>query len=380
MTYSFLIAPILIAAAVLLGHEGQVRFGEVAIPGAVVTAVQDDRKFQTVTDAEGRYVFPDLGTGPWTLLIDAPGFETARREGVAASDTSVQWELKMMPLIELEGNEARGFSDTPSEPTLQTSVPGAEAADRLLINGSVSNGASTPFALANAFGNNRRRGRSLYTGTIFISGNNSILDARPFSLTGQETPQPDYRRIQTSITVGGPFQIPGLFRNGSFSISYNRTQNRDASIQTAQVPTLSQRNGDLSDISSAIVDPSTGAAFDGNVIPVDRISPQAKALVDLYPYPNFHGGGLYNYQVPLLGITHGDNVQGAINNFTVSNADRLTGTFTIQSTRSDNPDLFGFTDNNRNFNVAAAVNWTHRFTQRMSGTIRYQFSRRATET
>ena len=380
MTYSFLIAPILIAAAVLLGHEGQVRFGEVAIPGAVVTAVQDDRKFQTVTDAEGRYVFPDLGTGPWTLLIDAPGFETARREGIAASDTSVQWELKMVPLIELEGNEARGFSDTPSEPTLQTSVPGAEAADRLLINGSVSNGASTPFALANAFGNNRRRGRSLYTGTIFISGNNSILDARPFSLTGQETPQPDYRRIQTSITVGGPFQIPGLFRNGSFSISYNRTQNRDASIQTAQVPTLSQRNGDLSDISSAIVDPSTGAAFDGNMIPVDRISPQAKALVDLYPYPNFHGGGLYNYQVPLLGITHGDNVQGAINNFTVSNADRLTGTFTIQSTRSDNPDLFGFTDNNRNFNVAAAVNWTHRFTQRMSGTIRYQFSRRATET
>src|SRR5688572_11565524 len=299
MKYSLVIVSILITAlAGSLRHEGLVRFGEVPIPGAVVTATQLDQKFRTITDADGRYTFPELSSGAWTIQVEMPGFETARREGVSTSGTEVvRWELKMLPLLQMEGNQAVGFSDTQTSPTLQTSSPSEDAGDRLLINGSVNNGASTPFALANAFGNNRRRGRSLYTGTIFVTGNNSILDARPFSLTGQETPQPDYRRIQTSITVGGPFQIPGLFRNGSFSISYNRTQNRDASIQTAQVPTLSQRNGDLSDISSAIVDPSTGAAFDGNMIPVDRISPQAKALVDLYPYPNFHGGGLYNYQV-----------------------------------------------------------------------------------
>jgi hypothetical protein len=382
MKYLVVIAPILMMAlAGFPRHEGVVRFGEVPIPGAVVTATREDQKFRTVTDAEGRYAFPELASGQWTVQVEMPGFETARREGISTSDTEVvPWALKMLPLLQTEGNQPVGFSDTPPSPTLQTSSPSDEAADRLLINGSVNNGASTPFALSNAFGNNRRRGRSLYTGTIFVTGNNSILDARPFSLTGQNTPQPDYHRLQTSITVGGPFQIPGLFRNGSFSITYNRTQNRDAGIQTAQMPTVAQRNGNLSETATEIIDPLTGSPFEGNVIPPDRISPQAKALLDLYPLPNFIRGSRYNYQVPLLAATHGDNIQGALNNFTLTSADRLTTTVGIQSTRSDSPDLFGFTDASRGFNIAAAVNWTHRFTQRMSGIIRYQFSRRSTET
>jgi hypothetical protein len=382
MKYSLVIAPILMMALTgSLRHEGMVRFGEVPIPGAIVTATQEGQKFLTVTDAEGRYAFQELGSGQWTVQVEMSGFETARREVVSTSDTEIlPWELKMLPLLQMEGKQAVGFSDTPSTPTLQTSSPTDEAADRLLINGSVNNGGATPFALSNAFGNNRGRGRSLYTGTILVTGNNSILDARPFSLTGQDTPQPVYHRLQTSITVGGPFQIPGLFRNGSFSITYNRTQNRDASIQTAQMPTVAQRNGNLSQATTEIIDPLTGAPFEGNVIPSDRISPQAKALLDLYPLPNFIRGSRYNYQVPLLAATHGDNVQGALNNFTLTSTDRLTTTVGIQSTRSDTPDLFGFTDANRGFNIAAAVNWTHRFTQRMSAIIRYQFSRRSTET
>src|SRR4029434_2811071 len=66
------------------------------------------------------------------------------------------------------------------------------AADGLLINGSVNNGAASPFAQLPGFGNNRNAGRSLYTGGIGASLDNSALDARSYSLTGQDTDKPSY--------------------------------------------------------------------------------------------------------------------------------------------------------------------------------------------
>src|SRR6185436_19704977 len=165
-------------------------------------------------------------------------------------------------------------------------APSAETADRLLINGTVSNAASSPFALSRAIGNNRNRGRSPYNGNISVVGANALLDARSFSLTGQDTPKPAYNRLQSSMTVGGPFQIPGVFRNGTFSVSYGRAQNRNASIQTAQMPTAAERLGDLSRTTSPIVDPLSGSAFSGNTIPLGRITSQARALLDLYPMLN----------------------------------------------------------------------------------------------
>jgi hypothetical protein len=181
------------------------------------------------------------------------------------------------------------------------------------------------------------------------------------------------------LTFGGPFQIPHLFRNGSFSVSYGRTQNRNASLQTVQMPTAAERAGDFSSSSSPILDPATGAPFSGNVISPGRISSQAKALIALYPLPNFSGAARYNYQAPVLGVTHGDNLTGSISNFAINNSNRLTGNVGIQSNRSDNPDLFGFTDTNNTSGINGNLTWTHRFTQRVSGTIRYTFNRTVTE-
>jgi len=370
------------SAAVAAEHHGQVRFGQVPIPGAIVQAKQGDKTLRVLTAPDGSYVFPDLGDGSWTVQVEMPGFEPDQREIVTPRDTAaVQWDLKMLPIGGMRSGAAPGFPvGVASSPALQIVTPSAETQDRLLINGSVSNGASTPFALAAGFGNNRRPGRSLYTGAFSVNGNNALFDARSFSLTGQNTPRPSYNRMNSTLTVGGPFQIPGVFRNGSFGVSYNRTQNRNATLQTVQMPTPAERAGDFSNIPSAILDPTTGLPFSGNVIPQNRISPQAKALVALYPLPNFNGNGRYNYQLPVLGVTHADNVSGSINNFTINNSNRLTGNVNIQSSRSDNPDLFGFTDTGNTSGVNGNVTWTHRFTQRVSATIRYAFSRTVTET
>src|SRR6185503_7747646 len=119
------------------------------------------------------------------------------------------------------------------------------------------NGASTPFALQRAFGNVRAP-RLPYRFNFSLNGNNAVLDARSFSLTGQDTPKPNYSRIGSSISVNGPFQIPHVFRMGQFNASYNRTQNRNASVQAAQMPTAAERAGDFSASSTIVVDPISG--------------------------------------------------------------------------------------------------------------------------
>jgi hypothetical protein len=342
---------------ILMVVFGQVRFGQVPVPGASVQVTQGDKTFKTITNADGSYSFPDLAEGTWTFEIQAPGFETVRKE--AAVTPGMQWDLNMLSIADVKAATSPGFPAAPPAPTLQVVSEGqAEAADRLLINGSVSNGASTPFALRAAFGNSRRSVRSLYTGTMSVSVDNSLLDARSLSLTGQDTPKPAYNRLQNSITFGGPFQIPTVFRNGMFILGYSRTQNRNASVQTAEMPTPEQRL----------------------LVSDDQISPQAKALLNLYPQPNFNGSGRYNYQVAVVGVTHSDNFQGAVNNFTIGTRDRVSGGVTYQSSRTDNPNLFLFTDNGRTTTATSTISWSHRFSQRITGVTRYQFNRTVSQT
>jgi len=79
-------APILLMLAISAfaadTHTGQIRFGQVPLPGAVVRATQGEHSVQTVSDLEGRYAFQDLGTGTWTVQVEMPGFEVARREWI----------------------------------------------------------------------------------------------------------------------------------------------------------------------------------------------------------------------------------------------------------------------------------------------------------
>src|SRR5438105_11824548 len=77
---------------------GSVRSGDLAIPGATVTATLGDKKVVTTADDSGQYVFNDLPAGAWTLQVEMFGFATARREvtvGDAAS--SIEWNLELKP-------------------------------------------------------------------------------------------------------------------------------------------------------------------------------------------------------------------------------------------------------------------------------------------
>src|SRR5262249_9437091 len=154
---------------------------------------------------------------------------------------------------------------------------------------------------------------------------------------------------------------PHILKNGpNFFIGYQWTRNRTVNTQTGLMPTADERNGILP----------------GLTLSPAQISPQASALLQLYPLPNFTGSSRYNYQIPVIGATHQDAAQGRLNK-TVGRKNQLSGTFGLQSTRSDNPNLFGFLDTNSSLGYNIQANWRHSFTPRFFTNLGYQYTRQA---
>jgi trimeric autotransporter adhesin len=380
-----LVAVLMIAVSLVASEQhGVVTFGGLPVPGATVTATQGDKKITAVTDPNGAYSFPDLADGIWAIQVEMLGFSTAKGEITAGpAGQPSTWELKMLPLDQIHA-EAQLVAAPPKpvvpaapveskKPEPQAAVSETEpardelaqrSADGLLINGSQNNGASSPFALFPAFGNNRNGGRSLYNGGLGVFIDNSIWDARQFSITGQDTPKPAYNHFNSTAYFGGPLRIPHLLRNGpNFFVSYQWMRNRNDTIGTALMPTLAQRAGDLS--------PTL-------IIPKSQISTQAQALLNLFPLPNFSTPGAYNYQVPLVGVSHQDSLQSRLSQ-NINRKNQIFGNLAFQSTRQDNPNVFGFLDTSDTLGLTASASWFHRFGQGFFGTFGYQFSRYSTD-
>jgi hypothetical protein len=266
-------------------HHGQVLANGLPLPGATITAIQGTSKRVTVSDEQGRYVFPDLADGTWKIHIEIQCFAPIDQEISAASSSSGStWELKILPLEQILA-QTKIVKATPA-PKLPESKAGsapelprptedsAQANDGLLVNGSVNNAATSQFSMAQAFGNTRKGTKSLYNGGLGFVIDNSALDARPYSLSGLDAPKSSYNRVNAIASLGGPLNIPHLMPHGpNFFLIYQWLRNNDAAIQTGLVPTAAQRS-------------ATDSA--------------AQALLALYPLPNVAGNRSYNYQVPVL--------------------------------------------------------------------------------
>src|SRR5271157_1500997 len=168
-----------------------------------------------------------------------------------------------------------------------------------------------------SFGNGRRTARPRYNTNLAFTLDNSIWDARPFSITGADTPKPATANARMTASTGGPLKIPRLLSGDktTFFLNYAMTRGRRGSTSSSLVTTAAERLGDFSQalnvqtgLPVTIYDPATGNPFPGNVIPQNRISSQAVGLLNYYPLPNLIGNSRYNYQVPLRTTTNQDNV------------------------------------------------------------------------
>ncbi|MGE0445610.1 MAG: carboxypeptidase regulatory-like domain-containing protein [Vicinamibacterales bacterium] len=377
-------------------HAGQVSFAGVPVPGANVIATQGDQRVTTVTDEQGIYRFPDLVDGTWSIEVAMTGFAPARVEATVGPDampTAIALTLRSFADLTaaIATSRAETIAAAPAAPAAApvagetpaaaappppADVPDAlaGAADGLLVNGSVNNGAASPFAQAAAFGNNRTGRRSLYNGSIGVVFGTSAWDARPFSFTARQADKPSYSDIQFLGTFGGPLRIPGLLRNGPNAFfGYQRSVNNSAATQSALVPTLAQRAGQFE---STITDPLTGAPFANNAIPAGRISPQAAALLALYPQPNITAGQ-FNYQAPLVTVTRDDNMQARLAQ-AINNRNSITGTVSARRIETEATSLVGLTDTTARTTIDGSVTWSRRISPFFATRVRYDLSRAAT--
>jgi hypothetical protein len=402
---------------------GQVTFNGLPVPGATVTAVQGDHTLVTTTSPQGVYRFADLGDGAWSLRVEMVGFAPATQEIMLPADAAPRmWELMLLPFDEIaktavapppaepspsaptngatstrgpqsngtpggfrraEVAAAPGGTARPAaqSPPADEPQPTSEAAsDGLLINGSVNNGAASPFAQPAAFGNNRRRPGALYTGRVGFTAGNSAWDARPFSLDTHDVPKQDYNDLHFIGLFQGPLKIPGIQqKRPNLFVGYQRTDNHNATSRSTIVPTLRERAGDFSQTLDAfgnavrIVDPSTGQPFDSNTIPSTRISPQAASLMQYYPRPNVDNGGRYNYQSAILTQTRQDSLQLRVIQL-LDQKNQLQGTASYQRTVTQGTTLFGWEDENRLSTLDTTVTWTRRFNLFFTLRPRFQFT------
>jgi hypothetical protein len=111
----------------------------------------------------------------------------------------------------------------------------------------------------------------------------SAWDARPYSFTDTNAAKPDYLDVQFNGQFGGPIKIPGLRNRPNIYVAGQRSRTNGTTAESTLVPTSLERAGDFSRSRDPrgnpvqLLDPQTGQPFAGNVIPADRISPQAAA-------------------------------------------------------------------------------------------------------
>jgi len=310
-------------------YRGDVKSGGFPLPGATVTATQGDKKIVAASDRQGVYSFADLPDGTWQLVAEKPGFTTVKQDITQGSGLpGAPIEMKMLPLEQIEavaapsvvmgpapavGSEttsatpaatppaaapsaaatarpaanvkagaakpaATGFQRTDLNATSNAPVTAPEpapevtselsqrAADGNLINGSAQNAAASSFAQSPAFGNNRRAGPKLYNYSLAINDSNSVLNAAPFSLNGQNTPKTPFNNFSATASVQGPLKIPHLLeRNGPLIfLTYTISRNRNTSVSTGLMPNAAERSGDFSEQTNQgkavqIYDPASGA-------------------------------------------------------------------------------------------------------------------------
>jgi hypothetical protein len=163
-----------------------------------------------------------------------------------------------------------------------------------------------------------KSGTNLFHGSLFEYLQNDVLDATILNFTSKAP-----KRFNTfGGSLGGPVTIPHLYSGKDktfFYVDYEGNRRRTATPEQYLVPTLAERNGDLSGLpiispqtgqpATVAIDPLNGTPFPNNTIPVSRLNPVSQKLLSgYYPLPNLSGSGSgFNYETlqPIPSNTNG---------------------------------------------------------------------------
>lgn len=430
-------------SALIHDQTGVVKSANKPIPGATVSATQGTTTVVTTTDQNGQYSL-QLGRGTWVLEVTMVGFQPDR-QGLTVSNAShpldFTLQLNESPMtarsrapagtVEQNPNQLESQLQTESESNVQQVSPAGNADDNnetLLVSGTLSKGMSQNAAQGSpslqsdfgdqpdaqgagigkptlnvpGFGSGRSSKRSARAnsaarmsgshrraneihGVLSARLDNSALNAKPFSITGEDIHQPAYAQSRFSAAVGGPLVIPKIIKDPGtfFFFNYFGTRNRNPYTAVETVPTQLERQGNFSDSiqyggSVRIYDPLTRQPFFGNVIPGSRINPIARSLLGYFPRPNTPGL-VDNYVLQASVPADTDNIELRVQR-NITNYDRLSYSLTFQRRDGDVSQPFGFLDTTNGDGLNTDVQWTRNISTRIINNARLAFKRNSNQT
>jgi carboxypeptidase family protein len=144
-----------------------------------------------------------------------------------------------------------------------------------------------------------KSGTNAFHGSLFEFVRNDAFDAKNFFAQTKEKLQ----RNQFGGTFGGPAWIPGIYdgrKKTFYFASYEGQRRSQGNVNVSVVPTAAQRAGNFNGLApiydplTTVANPSGGGTvrtqFPNNVIPQNRLSPQAQFFNQYIPLPNSPDG------------------------------------------------------------------------------------------
>jgi hypothetical protein len=215
--------------------------------------------------------------------------------------------------------------------------------------------------------------------SFFDTYENSVWDARPYSITGVESPKLGHYNERFGANIGGPMRIPKIYDGRDrtfFFFNYTHGAAESAVDTFATVPTAPERSGDFSDRSAQMFNPCANPTCTaiisgprpslGTQIPQSMQNSAALGLLPFIPLPNLPGFVQNFHQqnnVPVTSDALNFHVIHTINaklNFNVG--------YNFSSTRQDSLTSFPLlgshsSSRNQNFTFGFVQNWSPRLLQ-----------------
>jgi hypothetical protein len=246
--------------------------------GAAMLSTENATLVETINERAVEDL-PLSGRNVWSLAGTTPGVLGGTSSFTGAGQRNIQNSLSMDGINTaanlLTATSMRPISDAVTEVQVQTGSTSAEYGSYLGVHVNVVT----------------KSGTNELHGSLFEFLQHDALGARGF-FEDRSTPPNPRRRDQFGFQADGPVSIPKLYdgRNKTFfMVAYEGVRAKETSTSIVSVPTALMRQGNFSEISTAIRNPFTQQTYAGNVIPQSQISPQALNVLSYYPMPNRPG-------------------------------------------------------------------------------------------
>jgi carboxypeptidase family protein/TonB-dependent receptor-like protein len=230
----------------------------------------------------------------------------------------------------LDGVDNNSISENVQELTTQVSRPSVDAIQEFKV---VTSPYSAEYGRSPgaAVSVSTKSGTNQLHGTGYEYFRNEGMDSKDYFTKAANAAKAKNDQNQFGGNLGGPI----IRDNAFFFGDYEGTRITRGVSRITRVPTADERAGIFT---SAIKDPTTGANFDNDRIPSDRIDPVAAAIMNLVPLPNQSGANNFFRNGEL--IDNSDRLLGRVD-WRPNGKDSIFGRYIYSNRDRQIPGAFG---------------------------------------